>query len=842
MRFTGSGTGFGVILHPGVAHPAAAAGATPIARLRLSWGRPAARAALVGLAYYLGARIGFAFQSPSSPQSVLWLPNSILLGALLVVPTRQWPGILLAALPAQLYGGWQSGAPLLTLSLLFVTNCADAMLGAFLVHRLSGGRWRLRGLPDMLLFLVAAATAPALVSFADAAITIWTGWGADYQSALTTRVRANVLTNVILVPAVVSALKVGAPGVRALSRRCVLEAAALVIGLVATSGVVFSQHGAQPNLPALLFAPLPFLLWAAVRFGPGLTGAALFVVAFVSSWGAVRGRGPFATQSPASTIASLQLFLLAISVPLLCLAAAVQEREQAAAALREREREARRQFAELAAIYRTAPVGLSFVDPDLRFVSVNDELAEMHGIPAAAHAGRPIREMVPAMAGELESLIRAVVDTGRAVLHHELRGPAASRPGVDRDWLVSCCPVRDEGGAGLGVNIVVQEITERKRAEEAVRVGEERMALAAVSANLGFWEWDPRSGAIWLSDHGRRIWGLAADAELSPALLSAAVHADDVARMREAVQGALAGRATYEGEFRVVRADGETRWLSVRGRHVHDAAGTSTGLAGIVVDVTERKRAELEAEVQRRALAHLSRVALVGELSGALAHELRQPLTAILINAQAAQRLLAADPPDLGSVREILGEIAGDDARAGEVISRLRALLRKGDTRFEVLAIAEVVQDVLGVAHADLVARGVRVIAELEPTLPPVYGDRVQLQQVLLNLVLNACEAMGEKPPGGRRLTVGTTCDDAGWLVVSVVDRGTGISADGLEQVFQPFVTSKASGLGLGLAICRTIVAAHAGRLWAVNNSDGGATFFLALPPFRPGATDRAEV
>jgi PAS domain S-box-containing protein len=795
----------------------------------------------VALAYYVGARIGFAFQSPTSPQSVLWLPNSILFGALIVLPVRQWWAVLLAAFPAHLISSWQSGAPILPLSLLFVTNCADATLGAFLFRRLCPGPCRLEGLRNMLWFLACAALAPLIVSFADAGITVWTSWGADYGNAFATRVRANVLTNIIVVPAVVAALGAGAAVGRPLPRRRAIEALALVGGLVATSSVAFATQNAPPHLAALLFAPLSFLLWAAVRFGSGLTGAALFVVAFVSSWDAMSGRGPFAARSPVDTIVALQLFLLAISLPLLCLAAAVQEREQVAVAMRGSEREARHRFAELAAIYRTAPVGLASVDRDLRYLSVNGTLAEMNGVPAPAHVGRTIREIAPTMADEIESLIRTSIQMEGAVVRRELRSATHSPPGLDRVWLVSCCAARDEGGTGPWVNFAVQEITGRKRDEESLRAGEARMALAAVAANLAFWEWDIRTGAVWLSQLGRSMFGVPQEAEVTRSHLQAALHPDDVAHAAEAFEAAMAERLPFSRELRVVGAHGEMRWLSVNGRPIHDDSGTPTRMAGIILDITERKRAELEAHEQHRALTHLGRVALVGELSGALAHELRQPLTAILANARAAERMMAADPPDLDEVRVILGDIAADDARAGEVIRRLRTLLKKEDPRLEPLALGDVAQDVLRFAQGDLVARGVAVVAEFAPTLPPVRGDRVQLQQVLLNLVLNACEAMAGKPPGERRLTVGTTCDDAGMVIASVVDRGTGIPVDGLEDVFQPFVTSKVRGLGLGLAICRTIVAAHNGRLWAVNNSDGGATFFLALPPYDAGALDAQQ-
>jgi signal transduction histidine kinase/integral membrane sensor domain MASE1 len=247
-------------------------------------------------------------------------------------------------------------------------------------------------------------------------------------------------------------------------------------------------------------------------------------------------------------------------------------------------------------------------------------------------------------------------------------------------------------------------------------------------------------------------------------------------------------------------------------------------------EITGRRQAEQEAREQRRELAHLTRVALLGELSGALAHELNQPLTAILSNAQAGQRLLAREPVDLAEIREVLKDIADDDRRAGAVIHRLRAMLKKEELALQPIDLGEIAREVLDLAHSDLITRNVRVTTRLAAGLPLVRGDRVQLQQVLLNLVLNACESIDTGGPSDRKLTV-TTARVTEGVQVSVSDRGTGIAAGALSRLFEPFFTTKQHGLGLGLSICRSIVAEHGGRLWATNNEvEGGATFHLVLP------------
>jgi C4-dicarboxylate-specific signal transduction histidine kinase len=248
-----------------------------------------------------------------------------------------------------------------------------------------------------------------------------------------------------------------------------------------------------------------------------------------------------------------------------------------------------------------------------------------------------------------------------------------------------------------------------------------------------------------------------------------------------------------------------------------------------VVDVTERRRLEQATARQRDELAHLSRVALLGELSGSLAHELNQPLTAILSNAQAAQRFLAQSPPRTDKLAEILTDIVKANHRAGSVIVRLRSMLRKEESKRLVLNLNNVVEESLRLLRSDLLARHVTVQSDLAERLPSIEGDRNQLQQVLLNLLMNGCDAM-EGQAADRCLTVRTQQTGRATVEVTVSDRGLGIPVADLDRVFDPFVTTKAQGLGLGLTICRSIVEAHGGRLWATNPAQGGATLHCELP------------
>jgi two-component system, LuxR family, sensor kinase FixL len=364
-----------------------------------------------------------------------------------------------------------------------------------------------------------------------------------------------------------------------------------------------------------------------------------------------------------------------------------------------------------------------------------------------------------------------------------------------------------------------------------LEVSEKRLNLAADSANLGMWEWDIAHDEIWITDKGRAMLGFDSSEKLDFDRFRSRLHPDDREAVLKAVDSSLGTGAEYQSEYRVVLPDGQLRWIAGRGHVEFDSDGKPVRMRGASVDITERKLAELEATRHRNEMAHLSRVTTVGELSGSLAHELNRPLGAILSNAQAAQRMLANGGVDVAEFREILNDIVSEDKRAAEVIRRLRLWLQKGEVQQHSLRINEVVRDVLKLIRTDLISQNVSVDTELARNLPTVTGDPVQLQQVLVNLVVNACDAMVDRDTRERRLRILTGLENGGGaVIVSVTDRGGGIQVKEVEQIFEPFFTTKAKGMGLGLSVCRTIIAAHRGKLWATNNAERGATFHFTLP------------
>jgi PAS domain S-box-containing protein len=300
-------------------------------------------------------------------------------------------------------------------------------------------------------------------------------------------------------------------------------------------------------------------------------------------------------------------------------------------------------------------------------------------------------------------------------------------------------------------------------------------------------------------------------------------------RVLERVRSLVDDVRTVSYMHQVTMSDGSMHWQQWLDHPIVDAQGKVFEIQGIGRDITDLKAAETEAQQRREQVTHLTRVAILGELSGALAHELNQPITAILSNAQTAELLLRQPAPDLAELREIVKDIVADDVRAGEIIRRLRTMLKPGATVFQSLDITSLLGEVLVMVRAQLLEQHVALVELFAGPLPPVHGDRVQLQQVLVNLVMNACEAMRDNEPSDRTL-VARASYDKGFVSVAVSDSGAGFPPHIGERLFEPFFTTKTEGLGLGLSICRSIVSLHSGWISARNNPDRGATVEFVLP------------
>jgi C4-dicarboxylate-specific signal transduction histidine kinase/ABC-type uncharacterized transport system substrate-binding protein len=375
----------------------------------------------------------------------------------------------------------------------------------------------------------------------------------------------------------------------------------------------------------------------------------------------------------------------------------------------------------------------------------------------------------------------------------------------------------------------------KMRFENLLLASEERMTFAAAATNIAIWQIDRDTSQLWTTEHCRPLFGISQDVPLTRESLLATVHPDDLEIASRSMQQTLEREKASNSDVRIILPDNKVRWIRIR-RYSEETDGSEQA-GGIFVDITEQKLAEADAALQRQEIAHLMRVSVLGELSGSIAHEINQPLTAILSNAQAALHLLGQQPPDLDEIRDALREIVQEDNRAGEVIHRLRHLLKKGEPKLEPVNINDLVRSTAALLHNEFIGREIGIRFDLENRLFQTTGDSVQLQQVLLNLVMNGMDAMASTPPDQRHILISTRGMESGSVEVHVRDRGHGIRPRENGRLFEPFYTTKEHGLGLGLAICATIIQAHGGRLTVVNHANGGAIAMFSLPSMEATAS-----
>ncbi len=378
----------------------------------------------------------------------------------------------------------------------------------------------------------------------------------------------------------------------------------------------------------------------------------------------------------------------------------------------------------------------------------------------------------------------------------------------------------------LSYELVSNAVLASRYAKE-IRANEQRWRSLLTEVQLAVIGIDPAGRVNYANPFLERLIGRPAQ-DLIGKPMASLVQAGDRAELTERLAAASRTGPRPHSRWDLVCASGAVRSLAWSTVRLNDTDDSYAGLLSIGEDMTERLAAERDLERTRREMERLGRVSMLGELVSALAHELNQPLTAILSNTQAARRFLAMESPDPHELREILDDIVADDKRAADVIQRLRRMLRKGEVEREHFPIREPIRAVLGLLNGELERLGISVREELDPALPPVDADRVETQQVIMNLLMNAAQALSESPPGQREILICAGCAGAD-AVVSVEDTGPGISADALARAFEPFYTSRSGGLGIGLAICRRILEAHGGRIWG-ENTNCGARFSFTLP------------
>ena len=385
----------------------------------------------------------------------------------------------------------------------------------------------------------------------------------------------------------------------------------------------------------------------------------------------------------------------------------------------------------------------------------------------------------------------------------------------------------------LVLTVAASSIRNGNMTDRLIKI-ESQITSTIGTAEVGLWCWNAQTQQLELTDLAKEILALNPAAQYDSAKLMALINADDLTAMRHAILAECKSGRPFDVTFRLIPQEGEAvRSLRCRGRSQIDKNGHTIRISGTLVDVSEYVAMQLKIEQQRQTIIHLSRVGAVGNLSGALAHELSQPLTAIMNNAHAIERMLNQKPVNIPELRNAISDIIEDDSRVRDVIRHLRSLLRKDSSGFGRVDMTLLIHKVLGLVRRELALHRIKVVVKIAPDVPPVWGDDVQLQQLLLNLVTNAIDSMATRETPGGALTITAygadkTRDDIFHL--HITDTGNGLPSVAPGSVFEAFYSTKDEGLGLGLSICQAIVSGHQGAIKAQNNHEGGATFHVTLP------------
>ena len=783
----------------------------------------------IGAAYYIAAEVGKTLAFPSAPVSILWAPNAIVLAALLLTPREHWWRYLAAVVPFHLFAQLPE-SPVAQVVIQYFANIGLAAFGALAVSAAAPSPLRFDRVRNAFtLVLFGGLLAPALTSIVMAVGFKLSGISNDLWLTIVARTVTNTFAVVTLVPLIVHCAERLRNGQRPISVKRAAEAGTLALATLAICILLFFIPFNSPQrAPLLLYAPLPLVAWAAMRFGVAGACAASLTAGAVSMFAMVTGYGPINGADPVENALSLVAFHVVMSIIFLTSAALLDEWRHAGRALILSK-------ARFRSIFENNLIPTAIWRDDLRISEANEAFLRLTGFSDEdiQHGKLRFDDLATLNA---KPVSRVADDDADDLLQRfdnaELELPLRDGRRVPVILGHSHFP-SDEGGV-----IYALDLSAFRRAEARRQRVESLHAAVLASLHDQVAVVDSRGAVLEINDSWRHAVDGAPESRFDR-VLAGENYLQSCARAAEqgdrtAVEHLAALRAVLYGseDRRLLEcretSHGDSAWFEVCFERLRRSEG---GAVITRTDVTARKRAEAESRNQRLQLTHLSRAAVLGQLSGAFAHELRQPLTSILGNAEAGLHLLKKPEPDHVELGEILKDIVQDDERATQVIQRLRALLGKGDAQQAPVELNDVVRESLELTHSEFVTRNVVATLHLDPHLPTVMADRVQMQQVVLNLLMNACEAMVNAPPARRQVVIAThyrAADEA--AEISVQDHGHGIASGDQERIFQPFVTTKTHGLGLGLAICRSVAEAHHGVLWAENAPEGGAVFHIRIP------------
>jgi len=758
-------------------------------------------------AFYGAYRLGMSF-SPllSAP---FWLPDSVLLCALLCTRRSWWWLLLLSTLPIRLLTNVPPDTSTGFLVAVFANDCAKAALSAWLLQRFMPDPFRFPTMRDFGVFCgVAVLLSPALSALAGAASRAGIGhafWPAWEQWFL-----GDALAGIILTP-ILFYWVVRPPNPATFTPSRVIEATAIAIGLLVSLALAF-EPGAVPQsfTESRYYAPMPFIVWAAVRFRfHGATGAVALLTIFALA-SAIQKSGSFAGDSAIHTATALQHFLLLRAAPLYLVAVVIEQSFRAAGSLRESEQRFRM-------IADQAPVMMWTSGTDGGCEFANRRWLDFTGLTLEQNLGTGWSQTLHP--DDKEHTFARYFRYFQERKPVELEYRARRHDGEYRWIRVHGTPRFGANGEFLGYIGSAIDETDRRQQEAALRRSEARYRdvvenqanyvcrfLADASLTFINSTWCAFLGQGRLELLGSSFYKL-----LPPAARGVA---------RDAVAHALASSAAVEWECEVARADGTRGWQHWM-CHAIEGGDEPRELQAIGYDITDRKRAEESG----RQLAHAARFAALGELTAMVAHEINQPLCAILSNAEAGEIMLRSANPPLDELKNIFADIRQDDLRADAAIRSIRSLLQRREFVARQVDMAATVDQVFKLVAGDALHRRVPMRNEVAADLPAVYGDRSHLEQVLVILIVNGMDAMKDTPEGSRELLVSAQRVNERQIQISVRDHGHGISPGTMPQLFDSLFTTKPDGMGLGLSIARSMIAAHGGRIWAENVPGGGAIF-----------------
>ena len=796
---------------------------------------------LLTLVYFIAGKFGLMLASLHASASPVWPAAGIALAALLVLGYRAWPAIIVGAFLVNVTTAGNVATSLAIAS----GNTLEAVCGAWLVNRFAGGttafdrpqgvvKFALAAVVSTIISPVFGVTSLALGGFAD-----WANFGAIWL----TWWLGDTTGDLLIAPLIILW---SIPSKWRWNRREAVELGILLLLLFVLSEAVFCGWLtiSARNYP-IAFISLPIVIWTAFRFTQRETATGIFILSAIAIWGTMHGFGPFAGETENQSLLALQSWTAVLAITAMALSAGMAERERAAEALRESE-------ANMSLAANAANLGLwvwNVPGGDERWVT--EKWRQLFGFADSEPVtfDRFLEVVHPGDSERVKQVVQHMLEHGG---EYEI-DYRITRPDGSIGWIASHGSVElEERGKPVLVRGVSRDVTKRKVAEEELRESEARFRTVADAAPVMVWMSSPDKLCTFFNKGWLEFTGRAIDQELGSGWAEG-VHANDLDQCLEVYGTSFDARQPFTMEYRLRRNDGEYRWVLDSGIPRFGSDGTFLGYIGSCFDITERRQSELDHQLQNMELARVGRVALMGELAASLAHEVNNPIGAMVTNANAGQRMIAGGNVENEELSDLLADIVADGHRAREVIEGIRNMVRKEKTTRALVRVDEIIRDLLRIVKADALTRKVALTTEIDSKAGSVMADRVQLLQVLLNLTLNAFEAMSVIRSNARHLVIRADRNGEGEVLLRVRDSGPGFPSGIVDQLFEPFFSTKVGGTGMGLAIARSIIEAHGGTLSGENCDDGGACFTVRLPeakedksktvyPVHGGPAERKEI